>query len=112
MRAYTGFVDVFSEAERISADVNRGLADKSDDARIRYVSVEPDSAVDDGWLVLTFWELPFPVGEIWPERKLRRYRDLLRARFDGVARTMCVFRDPDEIKNAELRTGWAVRELA
>ncbi len=105
-------MDIYGEAENIAADANRRLADAGDQARIRYMSVEPDSVAGEGWLVLTFWELPYPDGEIWPAAELRRYRDLLRMSFEGVARTMCVFRDPEEIRDEELRTGWRVRELA
>lgn len=105
-------MNIYEQAERIAADTNRRLADADDDARIRYMSVEPGPADSEGWLVLMFWELPFPDGEIWPADELRRYREIVREKFEGVASTMCVFRDPDEIQNAELRTGWAVRELA
>lgn len=76
------------------------------------MSVEPDPVADEGWLVLMFWELPFPDDEIWPADQLRHYRKIVREKFEGVANTMCVFRDPDEMQDEELRTGWAVRELA
>lgn len=111
-RAYTECVDIHAEAEHICADLNRKLADDGDAARIRYVSVQANPAADDGWLVLAFWELPFPDGDNWPHDELQHYRRLLLQRFAGVARTMCVFRDPVEIQDSELRTGRPVRQLA
>ena len=105
-------MDIFEEAERIVATINRELAEKGDPARIRYMSVKPDSFDEDEWMVRTFWELPDNDGELWPRKTLSRYRELADARFAGTARTRCMFRSSDEIKKPEHRTGWAVRELA
>lgn len=105
-------MDIYEDARMTVADLNREFADEGDPARIRYVSVISDPYWEDGWIVQTFWELPDPGDEPWPLDELRRYEDRIESRFAGRARTMCMFRDPEEIKNPDHRAGQAVPELA
>ena len=103
---------IHEEAQTIVADLNRELAEEGDAARIRYVSVVADPYYEDGWMVQTFWELPDPGDSLWPLDELRRYEDRIEASFAGSARTMCMFRDPEEIHNPDHHAGLAVPEFA
>ena len=70
---YIHFMETYTEALQSLHELNRALCSKGDDARVRYLSVEPDFNFVDEWIVIVTWELPPPNGESWPLEVLDNY---------------------------------------
>ena len=120
-------MDLWSDVERVLATINHELGDAGDDARIRYMDIEPDFYDDRQCVVLSFWELPdlLPGQTTWPLETLDHYinmvnkhfAEMLSDRFIDTTRSMCWFRTRDELEEIDngrpvYRSGRPVRELA
>ena len=90
-------MDIVETARQGLRQLNAVLRSESDDARARYLSVEPDFDFVDEWIVIVTWELPPPSGETWPLKILDQYEDRTRNAVGRATTTLCLFRTPDEI---------------
>ena len=90
-------MDIVEQARHGLRQLNALLRSQGDDARVRYLSVEPDFDFDGEWIVIVTWELPPPSGESWPLKILDHYAERTRDTVGRAATTLCLFRTPDEI---------------
>lgn len=90
-------MDIVEQARHGLRQLNALLRSQGDDARVRYLSVEPDFDFDGEWIVIVTWELPPPSGESWPLKILDHYEERTRDIVGRAATTLCLFRTPDEI---------------
>lgn len=120
-------MDLWGDVERVLATINRKLADASDEARIRFMAIEPDTYDHRQNLVLTYWELPdLSLGQdTWPLDTILRYEDMVDEHFDDMLSdyfvettwNLCRFRTRAELEECDngrpiYRRGRPVRELA
>ena len=94
---YIHFMETYRETLQSLQELNGALCSEGDDARVRYLSVEPDFNFVDEWIVIVTWELPPPNGESWPLKVLDNYEERTRNAVGRARTTLCLFRTPDEI---------------
>ena len=94
---YIHFMEIYGETLQSLQELNRALDSEGDDARVRYLSVEPDFDFDGEWIAIVTWELPPPSGESWPLKILDHYEERTRDAVGRATTTLCLFRTPDEI---------------
>jgi len=90
-------MDIVDAARHGLRQLNTALRSEGDDARARYLSVEPDFDFVDEWIVFVTWELPPPTGETWPLKILDHYEQRTREAVGAEGSTHCLFRTPEEI---------------
>lgn len=96
--------------------INEDLRDMGDPARVRFAWVEPDSYIDDGWVLTAIWELPDygddPEG--WPLETLQKYRRLLAAAYadDFDVLTDSLFRTAEDLADPAHQRGRRIPEPA
>lgn len=98
-------MDIVQEARQGLRQLNARLRSQGDDARVRYMSVEPDFDFEDESIVIVTWELPPPIGESWPLTVLDRYEEQTRDAIGRTTSTLCLFRTPDEIAETAHQRG-------
>jgi len=94
---YIHLMETYRETLQSLQELNGALCSEGDDARVRYLSVEPDFNFVDEWIVIVTWELPPPNGESWPLKVLDNYEERTRNAVGRARTTLCLFRTPDEI---------------
>ena len=92
-------MDLLEQTKSGLRELNAALRSEGDEARVRYVSIEPDYDYDDGWIVYVTWEIPVPKGDEWPLAVLDGSSQRTRDTVGDAGTTHCMFRTPDEMSD-------------